>query len=57
MLCWSGKFRGFDANWCNENYSVYVGSSNNYSDLLGSSVSYTETISGECNVGRGPTGH
>ena len=45
LLEW--EVRGFDANWCNENYSVYVGSSNNYSDLLGSSVSYTETISGD----------
>ena len=45
LLEW--EVRGFDASWCNENYSVYVGSSNNYSDLLGSSVSYTETISGD----------
>ena len=45
LLEW--EVRGFDPNWCNENYSVYVGSSNNYSDLLGSSVSYTETISGD----------
>ena len=45
LLEW--EVRGFDASWCNENYSVYVGSSNNYSDLVGSSVSYTETISGD----------
>ena len=45
LLEW--EVRGLDSSWCNENYSVYVGSSNNYSDLLGSSVSYTETISGD----------
>ena len=45
LLEW--EVQALDPAYCNENYSVYVGSSNNYSDLLGSSVSYTETISGD----------
>ena len=42
LLEW--EVQALDPAYCNENYSVYVGSSNNYSDLLGSSVSYTETL-------------
>ena len=42
LLEW--EVQALDPGYCNENYSVYVGSSNNYSDLLGSPVSYTETI-------------
>ena len=42
LLEW--KVRGVDAAWCQENYSVYVGSSNNYNDLINGSVSYNETI-------------
>tara|TARA_B100001175_G_scaffold281907_1_gene260604 strand:- start:2273 stop:3424 length:1152 start_codon:yes stop_codon:yes gene_type:complete len=42
LLEW--KVRGIDPDWCQENYSVYVGSSNNYNDLINGSVSYNETI-------------
>ena len=42
LLEW--KVRGIDPAWCQENYSVYVGSSNNYNDLINGSVSYNETI-------------
>ena len=43
LLEW--QVQGLDANWCQENYSIYVGSSNNYSDLINSSsVSFNETI-------------
>ena len=42
LLEW--EVQALDPAYCNENYSVYVGSSNNYSDLIGSSVSYTETL-------------
>ena len=42
LLEW--KVRGIDPAWCQENYSVYVGSSNNYNDLIYGSVSYNETI-------------
>jgi len=42
LLEW--KVRGIDSAWCQENYSVYVGSSNNYNDLINGSVSYNETI-------------
>ena len=42
LLEW--EVQALDPAYCNENYSVYVGSSNNYSDLLGSSVIYTETL-------------
>ena len=42
LLEW--KVRGVDPAWCQENYSVYVGSSNNYNDLINGSVSYNETI-------------
>ena len=36
--------RGIDPSWCQENYSVYVGSSNDYNDLINGYVSYNETI-------------
>lgn len=43
LLEW--QVQGLDANWCQENYSIYVGSSNSYSDLINSSsVSFNETI-------------
>ena len=42
LLEW--KVRGIDSAWCQENYSVYVGSSNNYNDLINGLVSYNETI-------------
>ena len=42
LLEW--KVRGIDPSWCQENYSVYVGSSYDYNDLINGSVSYNETI-------------
>ncbi len=42
LLEW--KVRGIDPSWCQENYSVYVGTSDNYNDLINGSVSYNETI-------------
>ena len=36
--------RGLDASWCQENYSVYVGTEPNPSNLTSSSISYNETI-------------
>ena len=36
--------RGLDASWCQENYSVYVGTEPNPSNLTASSISYNETI-------------
>ena len=42
LLEW--KVRGIDPSWCQENYSVYVGTSNNYNDLINGSASYNETI-------------
>ena len=38
------KVRGIDPSWCQENYSVYIGSSDDYNDLINGSVSYNETI-------------
>ena len=42
LLEW--QVMGLDPNWCQENYTIYVGSSSNYSDLINSSVSFNETI-------------
>ena len=42
LLEW--KVRGIDPSWCQENYSVYVGTSDNYNDLINGSASYNETI-------------
>jgi hypothetical protein len=42
LLEW--KVRGIDPSWCQESYSVYIGSSNDYNDLINGSVSYNETI-------------
>ena len=42
MMEW--KVRGIDPTWCQENYSVYIGSSDDYNDLINGSVSYNETI-------------
>jgi hypothetical protein len=42
MMEW--KVRGIDPSWCQENYSVYIGSSDDYNDLINGSVSYNETI-------------
>ena len=42
LLEW--KVRGIDPSWCQENYSVYVGSSYDYNDLINGPVSYNETI-------------
>mgnify|MGYP001163840818 FL=1 len=44
MMEW--KVRGLDPDWCQENYSVYVGTEPTIENLTSSSVSYTETISG-----------
>ena len=43
LLEW--EVQGIDTNYCNENYSIYVGPSNDYNDLINNSyVSYTETL-------------
>ena len=43
LLEW--EVQGIDPNYCNENYSIYVGPSNDYNDLINNSyVSYTETL-------------
>ena len=42
LLEW--QVMGLDPNWCQENYTIYVGTSSNYSDLINSSVSFNETI-------------
>ena len=42
LLEW--EVMGLDPNYCNENYTIYVGPSNTYSDLINSSVSFNETI-------------
>jgi len=44
MMEW--KVRGVDPNYCEENYSVYVGTEPTIENLTNSSVSYTETIAG-----------
>ena len=44
MMEW--KVRGIDPDWCQENYSVYVGTEPTTENLTNSSVSYTETIAG-----------
>ena len=36
--------RGVDASWCQENYTVYVGTEPTPSNLTASSISYNETI-------------
>jgi hypothetical protein len=36
--------RGSDASWCQENYSVYVGTEPSIENLTNSNVSYSETI-------------
>ena len=41
-LAW--KVRGPDANWCQENYSIYFGNDYNISSLENSPYYYTETI-------------
>jgi len=40
----SWNVRGADANWCAENYTVYVGVYPTVNNLLASSISYNETI-------------
>ena len=44
MMEW--KVRGLDPDWCEENYSVYVGTEPSIENLISSSVSYSETIAG-----------
>ena len=36
--------RGIDSSWCQENYTVYVGTEPTPSNLTASSISYNETI-------------
>ena len=54
-LTW--KVRGIDANWCEENYSVYISTYSNSGNILGdgNAVVYNETISSMVGDGCGTT--
>jgi hypothetical protein len=42
LLEW--EVQALDPDYCNENYTIYVGPSNTYSDLINSPVSFGETL-------------